>query len=399
MATAVLDLDVRHLPAGLHGLQGRDRALALLRLGGVPAGEVYLPVVDGTIDGAQLRAAVASVMAAAGSEPWLAGYLASDAARHTGASLPSATVAVCTRDRPEYLQRCLQALMRLEDDGQEILIVDNCPSSDATRQLALAAAEQRSVRYLREDRPGLNAARNRALQEARTEVVAFSDDDAVPDPGWLRALLRNFDHPLVLAVTGLTMPLELETEAQEWFERVSRFGRGFSRIVFDSATHNPAHAGLIGTGANMAFRRSALDFIGPFDDALDSGTPTRAGGDYEMFSRVLASGYRAVYDPAALSWHCHRRTWDELRQAMYGYGVGIFAAWTRSLLDGELSVLRAACGWMWYRQFPALPLALLGHSGITPRDLLLAELRGCMAGPWAYFASRRQRRLTRACRL
>jgi glycosyltransferase involved in cell wall biosynthesis len=395
VAKTVLDFDVRRLPPGVEGLHAWDRAFVLLRLDGVPVGEVELSIVDGMIDDRTLKRAVATTLEASCSEEWVAGFLEADVARRASTGLPSATVAVCTRDRPEDLHRCLQALQRLANDGQEILIVDNCPSSDATRQIVLACAECRrpgEVRYVREDRPGLDAARNRALREARKEIVAFCDDDAVPDPGWLRALLRNFDHPLVLGVTGLTMPLELETDAQEEFERVSRFGRGYSRIVFDCATHDPARAGVIGTGANMALRRSVLELIGPFDDALDAGTPTCSGGDYDLFGRVLASGYRMVYDPAALSWHRHRRTGSELRRAIYGYGVGISASWTRLLLAGELGVLRAALGWMWYRQTPALPRAPLGNSGVTSRELLLAELLGCLAGPWAYALSRWQRR-------
>jgi hypothetical protein len=66
------------------------------------------------------------------------------------------------------------ALLRLPEDGQELLVVDNCPSTDATCNL-VAAYE--GIRYVREDRPGLNVARNRALREAVNEIVAFTDDD------------------------------------------------------------------------------------------------------------------------------------------------------------------------------------------------------------------------------
>ena len=74
------------------------------------------------------------------------------------------------------------------------------------------------------------AARNRALQEATMPVVAFSDDDAVPEPEWLGHLLEPFADPLVLCTSGLTLALELETPAQEWFERYSPFGRGFDHL-------------------------------------------------------------------------------------------------------------------------------------------------------------------------
>jgi cellulose synthase/poly-beta-1,6-N-acetylglucosamine synthase-like glycosyltransferase len=114
----------------------------------------------------------------------------------------------------------------------------------------------------------LDIAHNRALSEARHESVAFVDDDAVPDPNWLRAHLRSFDDPMMLRVTGLTMPLELETEAQGWFERNSTFGRGFRRTVFDMYVVNLLAAGRVGAGANMALQRSIVDLVGSLHDTI-----------------------------------------------------------------------------------------------------------------------------------
>jgi GT2 family glycosyltransferase len=201
----------------------------------------------------------------------------------------------------------------------------------------------------------------------------------------------------------LTMPLELETEAQEWFERYSTFGRGFRRAVFDRNSLNPLAAGRAGAGANMALRRSVTQLVGLFDEALDAGTPTRSGGDTEMFSHILSSGYRIVYDPAALSWHRHRRSWEELRQTLYGYGVGVYALWTRKLLlERELTVPKLAWSWFWRTQVPALVSSLLRRPASMPLDLLLAELRGCAVGPWAYLSSRRRlqrKKITQLCKV
>jgi GT2 family glycosyltransferase len=141
----------------------------------------------------------------------------------------------------------------------------------------------------------------------------------------------------------------------------------------------------------MALRRTVMEQVGLFDEALDGGTPTLSGGDTEMFSRILASGYRIVYAPAALNWHRHRRTWDELRRVLYGYGVGVYAVWTKQLLfEGELTVPKLALGWFWGSQLPALLGSLFKLKGSIPADLLFAELRGCAAGPWAYLSSRRR---------
>ena len=110
-----------------------------------------------------------------------------------------------------------------------------------------------------------------------------------------------------------------------------------------------------------------------------------------MFGRMLSAGYRIVYEPAAVSWHRHRRTWPELRDVVHGYGVGVYAMWTRRLLiDGEIGVVRQAFRWFRHGQLPTLIRALRRRPDTVPLDLIRAELAGCIAGPRAYFKSRRQ---------
>ncbi|MGH9335366.1 MAG: glycosyltransferase family 2 protein, partial [Vicinamibacteria bacterium] len=378
-------VDLGNLPPEIVGLDGCERAFFLIRLQGRPVGKAIVPVFGGCIQGVGLRERLVDACGWPLFQRWLHDYLDWDDRRMMGPVSLRATVAVCSRDRTEDLQRCLDAVMRLPDDGQDLLVVDNCPSTDETHRLV---ARYPRARYVRENRPGLDIARNRALREARTDVVAFTDDDAAPDPSWLRVLLRNFDDPRVLCVTGLTMPLELQTRAQEWFERHSSFSRGFVRQVFDRKLIDPLAASFVGAGANMALRRSVLDLVGPFDEALDAGTPTFSGGDTEMFSRILGHGYRIVYDPASLSWHRHRREWDELRRTIYGYGVGVYAGWTRRLIvEKEKGVLILALKWLLFHQLPGLARSALRLDGHVPLHLLWDELRGCMAGPRAYFSS------------
>jgi GT2 family glycosyltransferase len=380
--TAILDVAAEAVPDAADGLARYREALVLVRRGGRPVGQTRLPVRDGCVEGDTLRSAVTRVLDSA-----------PDAVPEPApgpAPSPTATVAVCTRDRPEDLARCLAAIARLRDDGQEVLVVDSASSTDGARRVSEGYPR---VRYVREDRPGLDVARNRAIREARGDVLAFCDDDAAPDPGWLRALLPAFRDPAVAGVTGLTMPVELETAAQEWFERASPFGRGFARRVFDRGTLDPLAAGRAGGGANMAFRLAVFDRVGLFDEALDAGTPTRSGGDTEMLSRVLTAGLRVVYEPAALCWHRHRRTWPELRDTLFGYGVGVYAFWTRRLLvEREARVFRLAADWLLRHQLPALARSLLRRPGAPPPDLLLAELAGCAVGPLAYLRSARRLR-------
>jgi glycosyltransferase involved in cell wall biosynthesis len=363
----------------------RQRALVLLRWAGRPVGQLLLPVRDGHIPKAVIEEHLASTATWDFWAAWLHDSLGWDEAE-TRHPLPPATIAVCTRNRPDDLRRCLDGIAALPDDGQEVIVVDNNSPDSAT--LDVVAAFPRA-RYVSQKTGGLDAARNRAIHEARHDIVAFTDDDAFVDRNWLRALVRNFENPLVLCATGLTMPVELETEAQELFESYTPFCRGFTRRVFDGNEMNPLAVGQVGAGANLAFRRSLPDLVGPFDEALDGGTATKSGGDHEMFSRILAAGYQIVYDPAALNWHRHRRTWNELRDTLRGYGTGVYAMWTRALLKNrEFSVFKHAFAWLSQGQVPELIRSLRPGTRRLPAKLLLAELRGCLSGPRAYIASR-----------
>lgn len=386
MATAILDLEISKLPPEIAVEERYSKALVLIRLHGNPIGQATLPVVGGRIGDNELRETLMKAVGENLWKNWLWDVLEWDE-RGPVQPVPIATVAVCTRDRPEDLQRCLEALMRLPDDGQEYLVIDNCPATDATQELVKNYPQ---FRYVREDVQGSSAARNRALREAKHEFVAFTDDDAVPDGNWLRSLLRNFSDPRVMCVTGLVMPLELETEAQEWFERYSPHGRGFGRVVFDGAHSNPLMVNLVGVSASMALRSRAIDFIGLFDEVLGAGTPTASGEDCEFFTRILRSGYCIVYEPRALSWHRHRRTWEELRNTLEGYGVGVYAFWTMMMVvNREFSVVLLGLSWLWYKQIPELIASVRKQPDSVPSDLLLAQLRGCISGPMAYFASRK----------
>ena len=389
--TAIREIDLAGTDWALDDVPGYDRCMIVVRWRRRVVGRIFVPVTAGRIDRKAVERAIAAGPGQEAVSRWIDETLAVPAP--AGPEPGLATVAICTRDRPDDVQRALRAVVALHPGPGDVLVVDNAPRTDATR---LAVQQFPSVRYVLEGRAGLNAARNRALREARGEIVAFTDDDAVPEPEWLQGLLRGFARPRVVCSTGLTLPLELDTPAQEQFEDYTTFVRGFSRRVFDGCSMDPLAVGAVGAGANMAVRREVVLALGGFDERLDAGTPTRSGGDHEMFTRILAAGYQIAYEPDAVSWHRHRRTDRELTEAVHGYGVGVYAMWTGLLYErGEHGVFRLA--WLWLRQ-GQLP-ALFGRhpAGQHMARLARAELRGCLRGPAAWFASRRLLQKERAC--
>jgi GT2 family glycosyltransferase len=383
MALAVLDLDITDLPDTLEGVEGRDGAVVLLRIAGVPSGQavIALPLREAT----PLREVLLANADSAFWESWLRYELGLPTDAPQPASLPTATVAICTRDRTEDLACCLEGLMAMPGETS-ILVIDNAPSDDGTRDLVLRYP---TVRYIRENRPGLDNARNTALANITTEIVAFIDDDAAPDRLWLATLLRNFEDPMVLAATGLTLAMELESDAQIAFQRVGGFSRGFKRVVHDALNCDPFRAWHAGAGVNMALRRSVLDLVGPFDPALDAGTRALAGGDTDLFRRILRKGYRIAYDPQALNWHRHRRSMKELEQQVFGYEAAAFAVYTKALLfEGDLRALTSIAKWL-RRQIPEVIRSRRRPFGEMPFNVAATQARGAWSGPRRYLQARR----------
>ncbi|MCZ0903847.1 glycosyltransferase family A protein, partial [Microcoleus sp. HI-ES] len=125
--------------------------------------------------------------------------------------LPSISVVICTRDRTDLLKGALEALLALDYPHREIIVIDNAPASSSTAELVARLP----VRYVKEERPGLDWARNRGIAEARHEIIAFTDDDVRPDRGWLRGIASAFADPEIMAVSGLVAAAELETLPQQ----------------------------------------------------------------------------------------------------------------------------------------------------------------------------------------
>ncbi|MDH3658928.1 MAG: glycosyltransferase family 2 protein [Alphaproteobacteria bacterium] len=323
---------------------------------------------------------------------------------------PPVTVLIATRDRAETLDACLRSVLALDYPAFDVIVVDSAPSSGETADLiASRYAGKAPVCYIREDSPGLAIAHNAGLEKITAPFVAITDDDVVVDRGWLKAIIREFNRsPKVACVTGLILPIELETPAQDLIEQFGGFAKGFSPHSFSLANASsegvlfPYAAGAFGSGANMAFRRSSLLEIGGFDPALGAGTAAQGGDDLAAFFDVIARGFELVYAPDAVLWHRHRRDYAGVRRQAFGYGVGLGA------YVASLAVKHPLCliDMMW-RMPKAVAHVLSSNSSKNnkktetyPRELTRLEWLGLLRGPFRYGSSlwktrdtrRRQRR-------
>jgi O-antigen biosynthesis protein len=402
----VLDLELSRPIVPIEGLTGYGALQALVRLHGAPIGYVTLPLRDDRCLASSLTEAILDqhseaiirhIVCDTLAMPVQPGGLHITDLLHLPhpvfrGPFPAITVAVCTRDRTDDLACCLDSLCKLDYPLLDLVVVDNAPASDNTERLV--HTQYPNVRYVREPRPGLDWARNRAIREAHGQIIAFTDDDVVVDPGWLSALAAVFaEYPEVMLVTGLVVPYELETEAQMLFERYGGFGRGFERkwvrVAHEAGEQFKYYGtGQFGTGANMAYRCSVFEQIGDFDPALDVGTVTNGGGDLEMFFRALKAGHTLVYEPSAIVRHRHRRDYKQLQEQIFYNGVALNAYFIRSALaypDERRAFLRFWFWWLGWRYLRGLCWPI--SPGI--RKLLLTELRGFLTSQGRYHKARR----------
>lgn len=291
------------------------------------------------------------------------------------------SIVVCTHERPDDLVHCLNALKPLAVMGHEVIVVDNAPTTTRTAKLAA----DYPVRYLSEPQIGLDNARNCGLQAASYPIVAYTDDDAVPDLKWAMAITQPFADPTVGCVTGLVLPLELETPAQQQFEIYCQHRRTFERKVFAAPQTSPSTAGVVGMGANMAVRRELALRLGGFDPRLDAGTATCSGGDTDMFARILRAGASIVYTPDALVLHRHRREMEALRHCIFGYGVGLYSFLTKRVVEArDFQALITAIRWFGGPLVKAAWRRLRGQTTVS-LDLLLLEAGGACLGSWRFW--------------
>lgn len=217
-------------------------------------------------------------------------------------------VAVCavTYLRPQGLARLLEGLAALRFAHApapeiEVLVVDNDPAGSAEAVCAgWAGRLPWPVRYLREPRRGVSHARNRAVQGAReagAELLAFIDDDEVPQPAWLDELLRVQARHGADVVAGPVLQV-FEGEVPEWVQR----GRFFETRRMPTGTRKEDP----GAG-NVLVRLEALEGM---DEPFDPRFSLTGGEDTHLFLRLARRGAVMVWadEAVALEWTPATRT-------------------------------------------------------------------------------------------
>jgi len=277
------------------------------------------------------------------------------------ADLPTASIVIPTRSRTEYLDVTLASVVsQAEEAGAEVLVV-----SDGDEPAARAVAARRGARLIPvSGHSGANAARNAGVAAAQGDLVVFIDDDIEAPPGWLQAYLAGARGVPGCDVFGGPIRARLEGGGPR------ACGREPPPITSLDCGREDRDVRLVWS-ANMAVRRSALERIGPFDEALAG-----SGEEEDWQRRYAARGGGVRY--LARAGVDHRRTAADsslrsLSRTAYGRGR---AAWRYDAFKGaapglaaELRTL-AGCAWHIVRRRCLNGVVMFAHSSGRVREAL-----------------------------
>jgi GT2 family glycosyltransferase len=214
---------------------------------------------------------------------------------------PRISVILCSHNGEGTIRECLEGLLKLDYPDYEVIVVDD-GSTDATPNIA----RQYPFRLISGENRGLSSARNTGLDAATGEIVAYIDDDAYPDPDWLKYLARTFMTTNHAGVGGPNIPPA---------------GSGVIADSVAAAPGGPIHVLLSDReaehipGCNMAFRKSALETIGGFDVRFRA-----AGDDVDVCWRLQQAGTTLGFNAAAVVWHYRRNSIRAFWKQQRGYG-------------------------------------------------------------------------------
>jgi glycosyltransferase involved in cell wall biosynthesis len=286
--------------------------------------------------------------------------------------LPDAAIVICTRHRPPSTAGAVRSALACRPAAAVVFVVDQADAGTAD-PLAEFDGMPRYVRIPCADR-GLSRGRNvgmAAAAAAGARFVAFTDDDCVADPTWLRAFDEAFASAAdVAAVFGSVLPAP--------YDRTTGIIPAYeapSAMVLRGLGDKPRAEGM---GACMGVRVDAWQRLDGFDEWLGPGALLTAADDSDLVMRLLFMGFAVAETSAVKVVHYGFRDWPAARRLVAGYvrGYGaVHAKMVRLAGSGALAPLKTV-GRRWLFGRPAIDLNHVPSRWLRLREFVKGAATG-----------------------
>lgn len=250
-----------------------------------------------------------------------------------GVMQPHISVVVCTRNRPDTIEQAIVSVLSNNYPSFDLTVIDQSTTQATENILRPVEVEDRRLRYVRVEEPGLSRAYNTGIGRSTGELLAFTDDDCVVPQDWLSTISRAFSedeeadllYGQVLAPSDVNIPGALTPALA--LRRPERFSRkdGFK---------------VMGMGANFAARRRLFAAIGGFDEILGGGAPLCSSQDFDLAYRTYLAGSAIVLSPEVRVTHYGTRAPKDLPALLRAYGIGDGAFYFKHVRCRDLFALR-----------------------------------------------------------
>jgi GT2 family glycosyltransferase len=246
------------------------------------------------------------------------------------------SVVICTRDRPDTLGQALESVAECEYPSFDVHIMDQSTddkSQKVVEGIAARFAHKVKINYHHLDKAGLSRAYNLGIAASTGEIVACTDDDVVVPSDWVAQVAKAFasDAQAGLLYGQVLIPSSLVEAERNGLVVPSLPIPKYERLIKGGTRYR-----VFGMGANYALRRSILERVGPFDEALGGGGPLRSSQDFDFAYRVYRAGYAVILVPDVKVDHYGSRTPNQWPGTMKAYGIGDGAFYSKHIRCGDL---------------------------------------------------------------
>lgn len=273
---------------------------------------------------------------------------------------PSFSIIIPTHNRPEQLGECLEAMANINYpiDSFEVIVVDD-GSEAAPQSLVLSFSNRMKIKLITQFNAGPSAARNNGARNARGKYLAFTDDDCIPSPDWIKTFAKQFEKTPEAILGGLAV----NKLTENLYSVASQL---ILEIVLNHFNADPQKATFLGA-ANIALSAKQFQAIEGFDETFRI-----ASEDRDFCDRCLFKGFQMVYVPEAIVYHTHDLGFYTFVKQYFNHGCGAYYYQNKRARRGSGNMLEDTKFFLNLRNLLVYPFTKVKLLGAVPLSFLLA---------------------------